>query len=266
MAGYYLNFTCFKCNEKSLSTKGCENEINSYIVKNHDMDGMLQVVCPKCNEIIIVVNQCLQFEICLQCAIERFLTNDYAESVFLLAKSKESFVEFVIDLLCYEKGKKFDLYKNGVHRSERRYGFFVASYFMRFGDIINMRLLDSDAKLRNDIIHNGVYPKKQQVIDFGNSILQFFYKVIDKIKSDIPTDVYMRYVHSIKQGKIDTYKQTFKDKKVQIQTVSDAIDFFTRDVDDIENFEKLCSIIEQNNRMLAAHSIDLEASNRTRRQ
>ena len=83
MAGYYLNFTCFKCNEKSLSTKGCENEINSYIVKNYDMDGVLQVICPKCKETIIVVNQCLQFEICLQCAIERFLTADYAEAVFL---------------------------------------------------------------------------------------------------------------------------------------------------------------------------------------
>ena len=137
---------------------------------------------------------------------------------------------------------------------------------MRFGDIINMRLLDSDAKLRNDIIHNGVYPKKQQVIDFGNSILQFFYKVIDKIKSEIAYDVYMGYVYSVKNDKIDTYKQTFKDKEVQIQTVSDAIDFFTRNIDGIENFEKLCSIIEQNNRMLAAHSIDLEASNRTRRQ
>lgn len=266
MAGYYLNFMCFKCNEKSLSTKGCENEINSYIVKNLDMDGMLSVTCPKCNGTIIVVNQCLQFEICLQCAIERFLTADYAEAVFLLAKSREAFVEFVIDLLCYEKGKNFDLYKNGVHRSERRYGFFVASYFMRFGDIINMRLLDSDTKLRNDIIHNGVYPKKQQVIDFGNSILQFFYKVIDKIKSNIPTDVYMRYMHSIKQGKIDTYKQTFKDKDVQIQTVSDAIDFFTRNIDGIENFESLCCIIEQNNKMLAVHSINLETLNNAGRQ
>ena len=96
--------------------------------------------------------------------------------------------------------------------------------------------------------------------------MQFFYKVIDKIKSEIVYDVYMEYVCLIKQGKIDAYKQTFKDKDVQIQTVSDAIDFFTRNIDGIENFEKLCSIIEQNNRMLAAHSIDLEASNRTRRQ
>ncbi len=55
MAGYYLNFTCFKCNEKSLSTKGCENEINSYIVKNYGMDGVSQVICPKCKETIIMV-------------------------------------------------------------------------------------------------------------------------------------------------------------------------------------------------------------------
>lgn len=266
MAGYYLNFMCFKCNEKSLSTKGCENEINSYIVKNLDMDGMLSVTCPKCNGTIIVVNQCLQFEICLQCAVERFLTADYAEAVFLLAKSREAFVEFVIDLLCYERRLKVDLNKNGLRLSERRYGFFDGLYFMRFGDVINMRLLDSATKLRNDIIHNGVYPKKQQVIDFGNSILQFFYKVIDKIKSNIPTDVYMRYMHSIKQGKIDTYKQTFKDKDVQIQTVSDAIDFFTRNIDGIENFEKLCSIIEQNNKMLAVHSINLETLNNAGRQ
>lgn len=264
MAGYYLNFTCFKCNEKSLSTKGCENEINSYIVKNYDMDGVLQVICPKCKETIIVVNQCLQFEIYLQCAVERFLTADYAEAVFLLAKSREAFVEFVIDLLCYERRLKVDLNKNGLRLSERRYGFFDGLYFMRFGDVINLNAWNMD--IRNKIMHNGIYPKRQDVINFGNNILQFFYKVIDKIKSEIVYDVYMEYVCLIKQGKIDTYKQTFKDKDVQIQTVSDAIDFFTRNIDGIENFEKLCSIIEQNNRMLAAHSIDLEASNRTRRQ
>jgi len=264
MAGYYLNFTCFKCNEKSLSTKGCENEINSYIVKNYDMDGVLQVICPKCKETIIVVNQCLQFEIYLQCAVERFLTADYAEAVFLLAKSREAFVEFVIDLLCYERGLNVDLNKNGLHLSERRYGFLDGLYFMRFGDVINLNAWNME--IRNKIMHNGIYPKRQDVVNFGNNILQFFYKVIDKIKSEIAYDVYMGYVHSVKNDKIDTYKQTFKDKDVQIQTVSDAIDFFTRNIDGIESFEKLCSIIEQNNRMLALHSIDLYALNRTRRQ
>lgn len=264
MAGYYLNFTCFKCNEKSLSTKMCENETNSYIVKNHDMDGMLQVVCPKCNEIIIVVNQCLQFEIYLQCAIERFLTADYAEAVFLLVKSRETFVEFVIDLLCYERKKEVNLKQNELYSSERRYGFFAGLYFARFNDVINFSKLDF--KIRNRIIHNGIYPKKQEVIEFGNNVVQFFYQVIEKIKSEIPTDVYMGYVYSIKQGKIDTYKQTFKDKKVQIQTVSDAIDFFTRDVDGNKDFESLCCIIEQNNKMLAVHSINLETLNNAGRQ
>lgn len=262
MAGYYLNFTCFKCNEKSLSTKGYENEINSYIVKNYDMDGMLQVVCPKCNKTIIVVNQCLQFEIYLQCAIERFLTDDYAEAVFLLAKSRETFVEFVIDLLCYERENNVDLKKNGLCLSERRYGFFNGLYFSRFNEIINLN--EWDINTRNNIIHNGIYPKKQEVIEFGDNVLQFFYRVIAKIKSEICAEVYIGYVYSIKQSKIDTYKQTFKDKKVQIQTVSDAIDFFTRDSS--ESFEKLCSVIEKNNRMLALHSVDLEVLNHTRRQ
>ena len=264
MAGYYLNFTCFKCNEKSLSTKGCDKEISSYIVKNLDMDGMLSVTCPKCNGTIIVVNQCLQFEICLQCAIERFLTADYAEAVFLLAKSREAFVEFVIDLLCYERELNVDLNKNGLHLSERRYGFFDGLYFMRFRDVMNLNAWNMD--IRNKIMHNGIYPKRQDVIEFGNNILQFFYQVIEKIKSEIPTKVYMGYVYSIKQCKIDTYKQTFKDKKVQIQTVSDAIDFFTRDVDGNKDFESLCCIIEQNNKMLAVHSINLETLNNARRQ
>lgn len=264
MAGYHLNFTCSKCKEKSLSTKGCENEINSYIVKNLDMDGMLSVTCPKCNDTIIVINQCLQFEICLQCAIERFLTADYAEAVFLLAKSREAFVEFVIDLLCYELGLNVDLNKNGLHLSERRYGFLDGLYFMRFGDVINLNAWNME--IRNKIMHNGIYPKRQDVVNFGNNILQFFYQVIEKIKSEIADDVYLRYVCSVKNEKIDMYKQTFADKDVQIQTVSDAIDFLARNIDSTETFESLCCVIEQNNNMLSAHSIDLNALNNTRRQ
>lgn len=256
MPGYFLNFSCFKCqNEITKDPKRFHSgERWSYTCRNNDMDGIMQQVCPKCSSRIILINQAVQFEICLQCAIEQFLQDNRSESVFLLAKSRECFFEFVIGLLLFERTLTIDI-DLGVKLSERRLGAFIASYFFRFNEIINVN--EMDYKLRNDIMHSGKYPKRDEVIKFGNNVLQLYYKVMNKIKEDVDNDILYKYISATKESKVNTYLKTFEGKEIQQQVCSDAIDFFFREIGNDVDFEKWCKIIDENNKGLFQHSINI---------
>lgn len=252
MPGYYLSFTCFKCAQNGY--------MSSYICKNVDMDGVMKQKCPKCGETIVIRNQTVQFQIYLQCAIEQFSQDNYAETVFLLAKSRESFFEFIIGLLLYENGYKENidnpLNSFGVKPSERRLGFFLALYFSRFNEVINSDK-EIEAKLRNDIMHSQKYPTREEVIKFGNNVLDLFYRVIKKIKSCIDISVIYEYIFALQDKKLKLYFKEFGDCEICLQNCSDAIDWFAREIDVTENFEQLCCIIARNNDGLFAHSIRL---------
>ena len=258
MPGYNLAFFCSKCYEKKANKKN----IDCYRVRNRDMDGILRVVCPKCGNIIVIRSVCLQFENYLHCAIERFLDEDYAETVFWLSKAKETFVQFVIELLFYEKDKTIpNLAKHNLHLSERRYGFFCALYWARFGEFLDLKKGKGKdvTEIRNKIMHDGIYPTKEDVIAYGNHIFDFIRYIVIKIKSEVPRKIYFDYFNFIKHEKLTECMKIFKGKKPVPQDALGAIGFFSSDKATDLSFKDWCKIIQNNNEALMRDTVELKS-------
>lgn len=225
MPGFNLNITCFKCLKET--TKEQNLKIGwpaTYTVKNFDMDGIAQIICPKCKSVIIAINQAMDFEIYFQCAIERFIENNLAETVFFLTKSRETFFKYVLELLLFEKMNNFDreeFWKSGIHLSERRLGGLASVYYYRFGEIL--KLNQFDFKIRNSIIHDNKYPSKEDTIDFGNNIINTFNIIMKKLMENIERHIIFQFNQIRQESKVNAYISTFKNSSPQIEYCSDSI-------------------------------------------
>ena len=223
MPGSYLYITCFKCQEKYLKENKL-NELPLYKVRNSTMAGITQIICPECKDIILSISQEMLYEIYFQTAVEQFVDKNYAESVFFLTKSRETFIKYIIELLLYEKNSGIDIediWSKGVALSERRLGAFFSLFFYRFGEFLDLNKIETN--LRNKVMHDSVYPTEEDTIKYADNILNLFNTVMKKILEEIDLRIIMLFNRGQQKKKIDAYLKTFKDRHIQIQYASDSI-------------------------------------------
>lgn len=223
MPGSYLYITCFKCQKKYLK-EGNLNGLPLYKVRNFSMDGITQIICPECQDIILSISQEMLYEIYFQTAVEQFVDKNYAESVFFLTKSRETFIKYIIELLLYEKNSGIDIediWSKGVALSERRLGAFFSLFFYRFGEFLDLNKIETN--LRNKVMHDSVYPTEEDTIKYADNILNLFNTVMKKILEEIDLRIIMSFNRGQQKKKIDACLKKFKDRHIQIQYASDSI-------------------------------------------
>lgn len=190
-----LPITCMQCSQSEEWTR------DVYFVEFRD-DGNYEFVCPNGHAIKIVLQQ-QKFEILFEIGAYAILDGYYREAISSFSASLERCNEFAVRVLLRDRalsGQVIDeAWKVVAAQSERQLGAFV---FLWINSAQKMPALMSgdDVRFRNNVIHKGQIPTKEQALAFGNTVLtilrsniaELFEKHRDSIHQEVMDDMWKR--------------------------------------------------------------------------
>ena len=135
-------------------------------------DGIYQGKCPIGHD-VLVATQTLRHEMLFEIALNAIIDRYYREAVTSFSASAEQYYEFAIRVLAKKTAMPNDVleaaWKSVAGQSERQFGAYVFLYASSYGQI--PRFLKSPMKkLRNDVVHRGILPSREQAIEFGKEV------------------------------------------------------------------------------------------------
>lgn len=163
------------------------NTVNEdeFIVEFRD-DGLYELTCPRGHRTISIIRQ-LKFEILSTIGVFAIRDGYYREAVSSFASCLERFYEFYIRTMSIQNGSPSEAiteaWKSVANQSERQLGAYIFLYTNNHKSS-PILLSNNDVKFRNEVIHKGKIPTKEEAIKFGNSILNLIRPVLFELKSN----------------------------------------------------------------------------------
>jgi len=185
------------CNQCSQANKG----FAVFYVDTIRDDGVYIGRCPKGHH-NAVATQTLRHEMLFDIALNAIVDKYHREAISSFAASVERYYEFAIRVLA--KNRKIDpstfeiSWKTVSAQSERQLGAYVFLYTVSFNES-PVVLSSSMITLRNKVIHNGVLPTLQEVLDFGEASYDLIQKGIQKLRANCLDDVNNQLVESMRK-------------------------------------------------------------------
>ena len=137
-------------------------------------DGRYELTCPFVHETTTIVQQ-QKFEILFDIGAHAILDGYYREAISSIASSLERFYEFAIRVFLEQSSKSDDLFQSCWRtvssQSERQLGAFIFLWASNVGSAPKL-LSDKQTAFRNNVIHKGKIPTKEEAIKYGNSVLE----------------------------------------------------------------------------------------------
>jgi len=163
-----IPLTCFQCMKEDISSV----KVLGFLEWRDD--GRYDVTCPKGHRSVNILQQRL-FELLYDIGAYAIQDGYYREAVSSFSSSLERFYEFFVKVVCIEKNINEELYqivwKQVSKQSERQLGAFVFLYLSEFEKAPNL-LSNSKVAFRNDVIHRGKIPTRQEALAFGQAVLE----------------------------------------------------------------------------------------------
>lgn len=171
-----LPMTCFKCLHEL-------NEPTLPIWVEYQDSHLYEFECPNGHKSSTILQQ-QKLEVLFNIGMHAITDGYYREAVASFASSLERFYEFFIKVkLLHEKVDSIAVtksWKNVAKQSERQLGAFVLFYTQTFNDE-PLLLSQSKTNFRNDVIHKGLIPKKEDAIEFGQAVLNVINPIAEKM-------------------------------------------------------------------------------------
>jgi hypothetical protein len=175
-------FECVKCLLDGFKKQN--KMITSYISANTlNDDGYFEFICPN-NHHNRILLRAPKFEILFMIGENAILDGYFREAVSTFYTSLER---------AYEEYIKFTYYMNNVSQeaideswkcltkqSERQFGAFVSLWVLK-NSISPLLLSNKYVKLRNDVIHHGYIPSKDEAINFGNEVIDIIEPIYNAV-------------------------------------------------------------------------------------
>jgi hypothetical protein len=147
-------------------------------------DGRYEVTCPKGHSSVTVLHQ-QKFEILFEIGAYAIRDRYYREAVSSFTASLERFYEFFVRAALFEKGLDADTIAtswNAVARqSERQLGAFIFVYTDELRRTPPL-LTNKRTAFRNEVIHRGRIPTRQEAVDYGQAVLDVMLPVLREAK------------------------------------------------------------------------------------
>lgn len=162
------------------------------------------------------------FEILFDIGAYSILEGNYREAVVSFASSLDKFYEFFVKANYYEKkldDASVEAASKQLYLSERIFGGYYSLYLYRFKKTPHI-LKDINVKLRNKVVHRGLFPDKMEALKFGENVLDIIQKTID-------------YIYINKK-----YRIQYGIKKIRNSQYKIALDFFKKN--NITNYNSVC--------------------------
>ena len=152
------------------------------IIRN---DGLYELTCVENhNSLICLTNP--KFEILFDIGIRALIDGYTRESVASIAASLERFYEFYIRVILTKynipQEETKSSWKQVSNQSERQLGVFIYLYLLENKKAVKP-FPDKVSAFRNNVIHKGYIPTKDEVINYGETILSFIKDTLSELKS-----------------------------------------------------------------------------------
>ena len=162
----------------STSCMKCQQEFGRPNLRSMDStplpdDGVIKMICDH-GHLTYTVVQNDKFELLSKLAVQALADEYYREAVASFAASLERLYEFFLRVCWRSKGRSEDdtdrLWRLVTSSSERQLGAFVGCYFSDYGEIPPMPNQEH-VKSRNNVIHKGRFPSREEAISFWTGSL-----------------------------------------------------------------------------------------------
>jgi hypothetical protein len=133
-------------------------------------DGVYEIECPFGHSGVIALQE-MKFEILFELGVNAIFDGYYREAVASFASGLERFFEFYIRVICgvykIDAEKVTAAWKAVERQSERQLGAYVMAHLLDAREPPAL-LPIKQVEFRNDVIHRGYIPRKEEAIKFGN--------------------------------------------------------------------------------------------------
>ena len=154
-------------------------------------DGRYVICCPHGHESVTVLQE-QKFEILFDIGANAIIDGYYREAISSFTSSLERFYEFCINIFCEHRSLDDDVYKKTwkqvSNQSERQLGAFLFLWANELGEI-PILLSNDDIKLRNEVIHKGKIPTKEEALEYGKKVLQIIRPKIKQLRTQFPDEI-----------------------------------------------------------------------------
>lgn len=199
-----LPIVCSKCMVEKVSS----GEIPEVIgVAEFRDDGKYEVTCSKGHNSTTVLQQ-QKFELLFDIGAYAIVDNYYREAVNSFTSSLERFYEFFIKAVLLDKGIEdnafLQAWKMIASQSERQLGAFVFVYLTEFKSPPTL-LSTTNVQFRNEVIHKGKIPTRQQALEYGQGVLDVVRPILKQVKELYPRGVQKTVFQHLEQcrGSVD---------------------------------------------------------------
>lgn len=158
---------------------------DEFVTLEFSDNGRYEVSCSRGHTSVTALQQ-QKFEILFDIGANAIIDGYYREAISSFTSSLERFYEFCIKVFCENNSMSENTYlkawKQVSNQSERQLGAFLFLWTNTFAEIPEL-LSNKDTKFRNEVIHKGKIPTKEEALSFGNNVLKIIRPKIKQLQS-----------------------------------------------------------------------------------
>lgn len=195
-------------------------ETNSYVKEEEYIEeGYYYFECPNGHKNFVVLQE-EKFETLFQIGAHAIYDGYYREAISSFTSSLERFYEFCVKVFCKKHNVDIkqiqEACKFYTNSSERQFGSFLFLYLIEFGDV-PFKYKDDDKwrNIRNNVIHKGKIPTKEEALQYGDYIRKFILTTIlqlqkyysNELQESIRENMQEKIRHNVENCQITTLCQ-----------------------------------------------------------
>jgi hypothetical protein len=202
--------------------------------------GLYNVKCSQ-GHITPTILQQTKFEVLFEIGVNAIADGYFREAISSFAAALERFFEFYVSMVFKERGveeKLFDkTWKQINSQSERQLGAYLFLYALHEGTE-PLYLKQQFVEMRNQVVHKGKFPQRDEAIRFGNAVLAIINPTIRNLKTRCPKLI-IEAIQKHQRDAAASTKEVVTHGYCVNMTISLAYDVSVSDCEDIGNLPKL---------------------------
>jgi len=159
-------------------------------------DGRYEVRC-QAGHINTVFLDNVKFELLFEMGLNALLDGYPREAVSSFASSLERFYEFYWHVamahLAVPDEERTIAWKVVAKQSERQLGMFITAHLLLMKEAPALLNPNTKVKLRNDVIHGGYVPTREEAAAFGNSVMKLINRSLNDLRKAMPETLAATY-------------------------------------------------------------------------
>jgi len=202
--------------------------------------GLYHVKCLQGHTTPTILQQ-MRFEVLFEIGINAIADGYFREAISSFAAALERFLEFYIFTVFQERGAQEALYdiiwKKVSSQSERQLGAYFFLYTLHEGKeppYLQKPLVE----LRNQVIHKGRLPQRDEAIRFGNAVLKIISPIVRQLKIRSP-ELLLQIIQQHQRNAAATSKDVVMAGNCVNTTISLAYSLSVPDCEDIASLPQL---------------------------